>query len=1582
MATWRGRVTMSESNNGADSVRRAFAAPARDDAPFVGSTADPGTPEAQGLYDPALDKDSCGVGFIADIKGRKSHQIVEDGLRILCNLEHRGATGADPRMGDGAGILVQVPHKFFVKEATRLGFTLPEPGEYAVGQLFMPRDPNWREIIRDIYEDMIVREGFVLLGWRDIPKDNKSLGESVKPTEPFHTQVFIGKGKAKLDEDQFERRLYILRKSISNAIYRRVERRTSGYYPVSISCRTVIYKGMFLADQLGSYYPDLHDPDFESAIALVHQRFSTNTFPAWSLAHPYRYIAHNGEINTLRGNVNWMAARQGSMSSPLFGADINKLWPISYEGQSDTACFDNALELLVQGGYSLAHAMMMMVPEAWAGNPLMNEERRAFYEYNAALMEPWDGPAALAFTDGRQIGATLDRNGLRPARYLLTRDDRIVMASEMGVLPIPEKDIVKKWRLQPGKMLLVDLVEGRLIPDEELKATLAKSHPYKEWLERTQIVLEDLPETGNGKHISNLSLLDRQQTFGYTQEDLKLLMTPMGTTGEEAIGSMGNDAPISALSNKWKSLFTYFKQNFAQVTNPPIDPIREELVMSLVSIIGPRPNLFDLEGLADKKRLEVRQPILTNDDLEKIRSISEMSGDHFKSLTFDITFPAEHGPAGMGWALEELSLRAEEEVRKGCNIIILSDRKAGAERIPIPVLLACAAVHHHLIRQGLRTSVGLVLETGEPREVHHFACLAGYGAEAINPYLAFETLAAMQDDLPQKLEVKEIVKRYIKSIDKGLLKVMSKMGISTYQSYCGAQIFDAIGLRQDFVDTYFTGTHTRIEGVGLAEIAEETVRRHRAAFNDAPIYRTMLDVGGDYAVRVRGEDHVWTAETVSRLQHAVRGNSQDHYRVFAKIVNDQNEHLLTIRGLFEIKSAEAAGRKPVPLDEVEPAAAIVHRFSTGAMSYGSISREAHTTLAIAMNRIGGKSNTGEGGEEADRFKPMPNGDSMRSAIKQVASGRFGVTAEYLVNSDMMQIKMAQGAKPGEGGQLPGHKVDKTIAAVRFSTPGVGLISPPPHHDIYSIEDLAQLIFDLKNVNPAGDVSVKLVSEVGVGTVAAGVAKARADHVTISGYEGGTGASPLTSLKHAGSPWEIGLAETHQTLVINRLRSRISVQADGGLRTGRDVVVAALLGADEFGFATAPLIAAGCIMMRKCHLNTCPVGVATQDPVLRKRFKGQPEHVINYFFFVAEEVRELMAALGYRTFNEMVGQMDMLDQRKLVEHWKAKGLDFSKLFMKPKAAADTPIFRTEPQDHHIAEVVDRKLIAESQAALDRGAPVRLQTEIRSVDRACGAMLSGEVAKRYGHTGLPDGTIHVRFTGTAGQSFGAWLARGVTFELDGEANDYVGKGLSGGRIIIRPPADSGIVPEESIIVGNTVLYGAIAGECYFRGIAGERFAVRNSGATVVVEGTGDHGCEYMTGGIVVVLGVTGRNFAAGMSGGIAYVLDQDGTFESRCNMAMVELEPVPEEGAIAEKEFGVELETSGRVDVMSDLTQKDAERLHMLISDHARYTNSKRAAEILADWKRYRPMFRKVMPVEYRRALAEMAKEKAATMQAAE
>jgi glutamate synthase (NADPH) large chain len=1542
-----------------------------------------GSGQGFGLFDPAQEKDSCGVGFIADIKGRKSHQIVADALTILLNLEHRGAVGADPRAGDGAGILVQIPHKFFAKKARELGFTLPDPGHYAVGALFLPHDADWRAEIMETYATVAAAEGMELLGWRDVPTNNSTLGETVKPTEPCNMQVFLGRGGNIASEQDFERRLYILRKTISRTLYAKRERSTSHYYPVSISCRTVIYKGMFLADQLGTYYPDLHDPDFESALALVHQRFSTNTFPTWSLAHPYRMVAHNGEINTLRGNNNWMAARQASVSSPKFGGDISKLWPISYEGQSDTACFDNALEFLVMGGYSLAHAMMMLIPEAWAGNPLMDEERRSFYEYNAALMEPWDGPAAIAFTDGRQIGATLDRNGLRPARYIVTKDDRIIMASEVGVLPIPEEQIVTKWRLQPGKMLLVDLEKGRLIPDDELKSTLAKSHPYRAWLDRTQIVLEELPTSNDAAPISNLALLDRQQTFGYTQEDLNILMTPMGSTGEEAIGSMGNDTPISALSDKPKLLFTYFKQNFAQVTNPPIDPIREELVMSLVSIIGPRPNLFDLEGASHTKRLEVHQPILTNANLEKIRAISEVAESHFKSITLDATWPAETGADGMEDAIAALCAKADEAVRDGINIIIISDRRAGADRIPIPSLLACAAVHHHLIREGLRTSVGLVVESGEPREVHHFACLAGYGAEAINPYLAFETLIAMKGDLPQKLDDKEIIKRYIKSIDKGLLKVMSKMGISTYQSYCGAQIFDAVGLKSEFVNTYFTGTATRIEGVGVDQIAEEAVRRHRMAFGDMPIYRTMLDVGGDYAFRVRGEDHVWNAATVSTLQHAVRGNSYERYRQYAALINEQTEKLYTIRGLFRLKDAHADGRAPVPIDEVEPAATIVRRFSTGAMSFGSISREAHTTLAIAMNRIGGKSNTGEGGEESDRFKPLPNGDSMRSAIKQVASGRFGVTAEYLVNADVMQIKIAQGAKPGEGGQLPGHKVDKTIARVRHSTPGVGLISPPPHHDIYSIEDLAQLIFDLKNVNPDGDVSVKLVSEVGVGTVAAGVSKARSDHVTIAGFEGGTGASPLTSIKHAGSPWEIGLAETHQTLVANRLRGRIAVQVDGGLRTGRDVVIGALLGADEFGFATAPLIAAGCIMMRKCHLNTCPVGVATQDPLLRKRFAGQPEHVINFFFFVAEEVREIMAALGYRTVNEMIGQMQMLDVREMVDHWKARGLDFSRLFTKPDVPVTVAIYHREKQQHKIHDIIDRKLIADAAPALDHGTPVQLTSAITNTDRTTGAMLSGAIAKRYGQDGLPHDTITVKFKGTAGQSFGAFLARGVSFELEGDANDYVGKGLSGGRIVVRPPIGTGIVPEQSIIVGNTVLYGAIEGECYLRGVAGERFAVRNSGAVAVIEGAGDHCCEYMTGGVAVVLGPTGRNFAAGMSGGIAYVLDEDDTFASRCNMAMVALEPMPAEEEINARTYhqARDLEMHGLVEVMADMSQYDAARLYLLISRHAHFTGSTVAKKILGDWSTWYPKFRKVMPVEYRRALNEL-KAEAQAMQAAE
>jgi len=1538
-------------------------------------------PPAQGLYDPAHEHDACGVGFIADMKGRKSHRIVTDALQILENLEHRGAAGADPKAGDGAGMLVQIPHEFLKEEARALGIALPPPGRYAVGQLFLPQDERLRAQCERVWARILKEEGLELLGWRSVPVDNSSLSEMVIATEPLHRQVFVGCPSSILDQDDFERRLYLARKLVSNAIQQAYKQEEIGHYTVSLSSRTLVYKGMFLSYQLKAYYKDLSDPRFVSAMALVHQRFSTNTFPSWKLAHPYRLVAHNGEINTLRGNVNWMAARQASVSSPLYGADISKLWPISYEGQSDTACFDNALEFLLMGGYSLPHAAMMLIPEAWAGNPQMDRKRRAFYEYHACLMEPWDGPAAMAFSDGRQIGATLDRNGLRPARYLLTKDDLVVMSSEAGVLPVPEETIVRKWRLQPGKMLLIDLEKGRIVSDEELKTEIAASNPYESWLKRTQILVSDLPlpKQRSASKTSNVGLLDLQQAFGYTQESLKLLMKPMAELGQEAIGSMGNDTPISALSSKPKLLHTYFKQNFAQVTNPPIDSIREELVMSLVSFIGPRPNILDLEGTSKQKRLEVYQPILTNEDLERIRQIGEVKDNEFSSITIDITYPADQGPAGMGPALDCACAEAEEAVRsKDYNIIILSDRGVGPDRIPIPSLLATSAVHHHLIKQGLRTSVGLVIETGEACEVHQFCTLAGYGAEAINPYLAFETLEAMLPDLDEELTAEEVQTRYIKAIGKAILKVMAKMGISTYQSYCGAQIFDAVGLMSSFVQRYFTGTHTQIEGVGLAEIARETVTRHQAAFGDVPVLENALDVGGEYAYRVRGEAHVWRANVVADLQHAVRGNVPDRYRAYAKQINEQSEQLMTMRGMFRIRSAESLGRTPVPLDEVEPASQIVKRFATGAMSFGSISREAHTTLAIAMNRIGGRSNTGEGGEEVDRFKPLPNGDSMRSAIKQVASGRFGVTTEYLVNSDMMQIKMAQGAKPGEGGQLPGHKVDEVIAKVRHSTPGVGLISPPPHHDIYSIEDLAQLIFDLKNVNPRGDVSVKLVSEVGVGTVAAGVAKARADHVTIAGFEGGTGASPLTSIKHAGSPWEIGLAETHQTLVLNRLRGRIAVQVDGGLRTGRDVVVGALLGADEFGFSTAPLIAAGCIMMRKCHLNTCPVGVATQDPVLRAKFQGKPEHVINYFFFVAEEVREYMAALGFRTFSEMIGQTEVLNKDRAIAHWKAKGLDFSRIFYKPQMPDTVAIFNSERQNHGLEKVLDNQLIELCRPALDGRTAVKHELAIKNTDRSTGAMLSGAVAQRYGHAGLPEDTIWLTFSGTAGQSFGAFAARGVTLDLVGEGNDYVGKGLSGGKLIVLPNALSGITPEESIIVGNTVLYGAITGECYFRGIAGERFAVRNSGAVAVVEGTGDHGCEYMTGGVVVVLGPTGRNFAAGMSGGIAYVLDETGDFESKCNLAMVNLEPVEAEEELMEKLTGQggDLESHGLVDVMADMTKYDAERLYQLVARHAHYTNSARAKTILASWRAYLPKFKKVMPVEYRRALAEIAKAQAA------
>ncbi|MGX2039583.1 glutamate synthase large subunit [Methylocaldum sp. MU1018] len=1533
-------------------------------------------PAKQGLYDPRHEHDACGVGFIAHIKGHKSRDIVRNGLEILKNLTHRGAVGADPLAGDGAGILIQMPDAFLRDKCAALGTALPDYGRYGVGMLFLPRNPEHRAVCEKIVEDVVRAEGQSVLGWRDVPVDDSTLGESVRAIEPVIRQVFVGKAESCKDQDAFERKLFVVRKQIDKKIRALNLEQGKMFYIPSFSSRTLVYKGMLLADQVGVFYRDLGDEKMVSALALVHQRFSTNTFPTWDLAHPFRMIAHNGEINTLRGNVNWMAARRHSMSSEILGEDLDKIWPLIAEGKSDSASFDNALELLVMGGYSLVHAMMLLIPEAWAGHRLMDEKLRAFYEYHSALMEPWDGPAAVAFTDGRQIGATLDRNGLRPARYLVTDDDIVVMASEMGVLTIPEHKIVRKWRLQPGKMLLIDLEQGRIIDDAEIKSELAGREPYQQWLNDTQIQLEKLPAEIAAMPPDPQTLLDRQQAFGYTQEDIKFSLTPIALSGQEPVGSMGTDAALAVLSKRSRLLYDYFKQGFAQVTNPAIDPIREELVMSLVSHIGPRPNLLELHNGGSHKRLEVHQPILTNQDLEKIRRIEARTGGAFKTKTVSFCYPADTGAGGMEPALKALRARAEQAVHEGNNILVLSDRDIDAEHIAIPALLATSAVHYHLIRTGLRTKVGLVVETGEAREVHHIALLAGYGAEAINPYLAFDTLSDLRAKLPERLSEDEVHKRYIKAIGKALLKIMSKMGISTYQSYCGAQIFNAVGLSDEFLNEYFAGTACTIGGAGLREIAEETVRRHRLAFGDAPLYRNALDVGGEYAYRVRGEDHAWTPETISKLQHATRTNSWETYLDYTRSINEQNERLLTLRGLMDFKFGE---RDPVPLDEVEPATEIVKRFATGAMSFGSISYEAHTTLAIAMNRIGGKSNTGEGGELPERFKPLPNGDSMRSAIKQVASGRFGVTTEYLVNADDLQIKISQGAKPGEGGQLPGHKVDAVIAKVRHSTPGVGLISPPPHHDIYSIEDLAQLIHDLKNVNPTARISVKLVSEVGVGTVAAGVAKAHADHVTIAGYDGGTGASPITSIKHAGLPWEIGLAETHQTLVLNKLRGRICVQADGGIRTGRDVVIAALLGADEFGFATAPLIVEGCIMMRKCHLNTCPVGVATQDPELRKRFTGQPEHVVNFFFFIAEETRRLMAKLGFRRFEEMTGRSEMLDMRKAIAHWKAAKVDLSRILYRPETSPDVAISHCEPQDHGLDKALDRKLIELARPALDERKPVRIETGVRNYNRTVGAMLSGELAKRYGHAGLPEDTVYIRMKGTAGQSFGAFLAAGVTLELEGEANDYVGKGLSGGRIAIYPSPESRVVPEENIIVGNTVLYGAISGECYIRGVAGERFAVRNSGAIAVVEGVGCHGCEYMTGGIVVVLGSTGRNFAAGMSGGVAYVLDETGDFEQRCNLAMVELEPILAEDIALENldHQGGDLETHGMVDIMHDMTRHDVQRLRALIEKHRRYTGSGRAKQILDNWSAYAPRFVKVMPVDYRQALEKMQKTKTQT-----
>ena len=1553
-------------------------------------------PERQGLYDPANEHDACGVGFVAHIKGQKSHSIVQQGLLILKNLDHRGAVGADPLMGDGAGILIQIPDDYLRDEMAKQDIVLPRAGDYGVGMVFLPQESASRLACQEAIERAVRAEGQVILGWRDVPVDrNMPMSPAVREREPVIRQVFIGRGADVMVTDALERKLYVIRRRAANAIRELGLEHSKEFYQPSMSARTIVYKGLLLADQVGEYYLDLKDERCVSALALVHQRFSTNTFPTWPLAHPFRMIAHNGEINTLRGNYNWMRAREKGTSSVLLGADLEKIWPLIYPNQSDTASFDNALELLVMGGYTLAHAMMMLIPEAWESHTLMDEKRRAFYEYHAAMMEPWDGPAAVAFTDGRQIGATLDRNGLRPARYLVTDDDLVVMSSEAGVLPIPDEKIVKKWRLQPGKMFLIDLDQGRIIDDLELKETLSRQKPYQDWVARINIKLDGLASPAAAKAPECAApLLDRQQAFGFTQEDIKFILEPMSKTGEEATGSMGNDTPLAVLSGKNKSLFNYFRQLFAQVTNPPIDPIREQLVMSLVSFIGPKPNLLGINEINPPYRLEVSQPVLTYADMAKLRNIAAYTDDKFHSGELDICYPLAWGKEGVEARLASLCAEAEDAVHRGCGLLIVSDRKLDKDNVAIPALLATSAVHQHLVTQGLRTRVGLVVETGAARETHHFAVLAGYGAEAVHPYLALETLQQMAGNDEEARE--KVVKHFVKGIGKGLLKVMSKMGISTYMSYTGAQIFEAIGLQKKMVDKYFTGTSTQIEGIDVFDVMEEAIRMHRQAFSADPVLDMALDAGGEYAYRVRGEEHMWTPDAIAKLQHSTRTGKSETYKEYAKIINDQTQRHMTLRGMFEIKAAGPA----VPLAEVEAAKDIVKRFATGAMSLGSISTEAHSTLSIAMNRIGGKSNTGEGGEDPARFKPvkagqmvsdiigkgrierdyqLKEGDSLRSAIKQVASGRFGVTNEYLVNADQIQIKMAQGAKPGEGGQLPGHKVSEYIGYLRHSVPGVGLISPPPHHDIYSIEDLAQLIHDLKNANSKASISVKLVSEVGVGTVAAGVTKAKADHLVIAGHDGGTGASPLSSIKYAGSPWELGLAETQQTLVLNRLRGRVRVQADGQMKTGRDVMIAALLGADEVGFATAPLVVQGCIMMRKCHLNTCPVGVATQDPELRRKFSGQPEHVVNYFFFVAEELRELMAEIGVRTYNELIGRADLLDTRKGVVHWKALGLDYSRIFQRPENAVGEPLLHCQSQDHGLEKALDNQLIELAKPALDKGKAVKISLPIRNVNRTVGAMLSSRVAEKYGYAGLPEGTINITLTGTAGQSFGALLAKGVSLELIGEGNDYVGKALSGGRIVVRPSSGFAGDTSQNIIVGNTVLYGAIEGEAFFAGVAGERFAVRNSGATVVVEGVGDHGCEYMTGGTVVVLGMTGRNFAAGMSGGVAYVLDEDGTFASRCNMAQVALEPVAEEIAARKgSDAGDDLEGHGKVDIRH-LGLVDEVLLKGLVEKHAKLTGSLPAKRILNDWANFRARFVKVMPHEYRRALTEMAVKKAENQQ---
>ncbi len=1549
----------------------------------------------QGLYSPLNEHDACGVGFVAHIKGIKSHSIIEQGLLILKNLDHRGAVGADKLMGDGAGILIQIPDRFYREEMEKQGVILPPPGEYGVGMIFLPKEHASRLACEKEIERAIRAENQIVLGWRDVPVSTEMpMSPKVKEKEPVIRQIFIGRGPDTMVTDALERKLFVIRKSAGHAIQALDLKHCKEFFVPSMSARTIVYKGLLLVDQVKDYYLDLQDERCVSALAMVHQRFSTNTFPEWPLAHPYRLIAHNGEINTVKGNFNWFRAREVMMNSVVLGDDLQKLYPLMYEGQSDTACFDNALELLVMSGYPLAHAMMMMIPEAWENSSLMQDNRRAFYEYHAAMMEPWDGPAAMAFTDGRQIGGVLDRNGLRPARYVITDDDLVVMASETGVLPIPETKIIKKWRLEPGKMFLIDLEAGRIIDDREIKDTYANARPYRAWTNSVCIKLHDLKSKVHEQIVSNVPLVQRQEAFGYTQEDIKIILPPMALNAEEAIGSMGNDAPLAILSDRPKSLYNYFRQSFAQVTNPPVDSIREAIIMSLLSYIGPKPNPLDTNNVNPQMRLEASQPILNFDEMASIRNIDAYTNGKFRSYELNICYPVEWGKEGIEAHLASLCAEAVDAVRSGHNILIVSDRKMNANCLAIPALLATSAIHQHLVAKGLRASTGLVVETGSAKETHHFALLAGYGAEAVHPYLVLETLQALAPRLSSDITPEKAQENYISAVNKGLMKIMSKMGISTYRSYCGAQIFEAIGLSSRLIDKYFKGTASSIEGIGIFEIAEECLRLHQKAFKTREMPIRFLDIGGEYAFRKQGEQHMFTPDAIAKLQHSTRANSYATYKEYAQIINDQSKRQMTLRGLFEFKFDPV---KAIAIDEVEPAKEIVKRFTTGAMSLGSISAEAHASLAIAMNRIGGKSNTGEGGEDPRRYRSeqaghkikegetlqsilgkdqivadiaLQEGDSLRSRIKQVASGRFGVTAEYLNSADEIQIKMGQGAKPGEGGHLPGQKVSEYIASMRFSVPGVGLISPPPHHDIYSIEDLAQLIHDLKNVNPKATISVKLVAEIGVGTIAAGVAKAKADHIVISGHDGGTGASPLSSIKSAGSPWEIGLAEIQQTLVLNNLRGRVRIQADGQMKTGRDVVIAAILGADEVGFATAPLVTQGCIMMRKCHLNTCPVGVATQDPELRKKFKGKPEYIVNYLFFVAEEMRQIMAQLGIRKYDDLIGRVDLLEKSKAISSWKEVGLDFSRLFYEPEVDQSILRFHQDVQDHGLEKAIDHRLILQSAIALKNKEKVSFIYPIRNANRSVGAMLSGEVARRYGHEGLPDDTIHIQLQGTAGQSVGAFLAHGITLDLVGDANDYVGKGLSGGRLIIRPHNQFRGQPAQNMIVGNAVLYGAIAGEAYFYGIAGERFAVRNSGAVAVVESCGDHGCEYMTGGTVVVLGTTGRNFAAGMSGGIAYVYDPDRTFERKCNLSMVSLESV---------ESYFDQEAKGNRASWHRMTresepQTDEVILKHLIENHFTYTGSVTARRLLEDWSNCRTHFVKVFPIEYRRALEDLYRKK--------